>query len=288
MISRICRSVVRRTFCAVLLAMLSTASRPALAQTQAPPPNRHQSPLEFTSSVPFDDRPPKFNDTAALQKPITLTLKNPTGALWCSAAGCDDHRVQRKWASLKAYPARDAAPRILWGRDWYVLQEFHFHTPAEHIVDGVLHPMEVHFVFRKEGRPSCDPWEFLVVGQMIRKGKDNQELDKIFGPKVMLPENYQSPTVTVNNFVIGNVLVGLDRAYRYRGSLTAPADIGCPPGNPLRQLSTNTFPQVVSWVLLATPIDMSQGQIERFQKLFPEGNARKVQHGAESVTRTFR
>ena len=37
------------------------------------------------------------------------------------------------------------------GNDRYVLQQFHFHTPSEHTVDGRSYPLEAHFVYKTAG-----------------------------------------------------------------------------------------------------------------------------------------
>ena len=37
----------------------------------------------------------------------------------------------------------------------YALQQFHFHAPSEHHVEGHVFAMEAHFVFEAEGRHPC-------------------------------------------------------------------------------------------------------------------------------------
>jgi carbonic anhydrase len=54
----------------------------------------------------------------------------------------------------------------------YALRQFHFHTPAEHLVDGVTYPMELHLVH--VGRE--DASRFLVVGVLFREGQPNATL----------------------------------------------------------------------------------------------------------------
>jgi carbonic anhydrase len=85
------------------------------------------------------------------------------------------------------------------------------------------------------------------------------------------------------------VLNGLPDSYRYAGSLTAPAELGCsyPPGNPNQQLASGYLPEVVSWVVLKETIQMSEQQIARFQALFPNGDARGPQTLRQEVRKTF-
>jgi carbonic anhydrase len=175
----------------------------------------------------------------------------------------------------------------VFGNLTYTLVEFHFHTPAEHLVNGKLTEMEVHVVFAKDGGQVCSSGGLLVIGQRIKVGQPNPELDKIFGPGVTLPTRYG--TFPVVQIIIGNVLSGLKDSYRYAGSLTSPADLGCsnPPGNPVDQLASGFIPENVSWVVLAQTIQMSEQQIARYQALFPNGDARGPQAlKGRSVTKT--
>jgi carbonic anhydrase len=119
-------------------------------------------------------------------------------------------------------------------------------------------------------------------------GRKNQELDKIFGPDVTLPTSFSPPFQTVE-ITISNVLSGLKDSYRYAGSLTAPADLGCrnPPGNPVDQLASGFLPENVSRMLLEQTIQMSEQQSARYQALFPNGDARGPQAlKGRSVTKT--
>jgi carbonic anhydrase len=84
-------------------------------------------------------------------------------------------------------------------------------------------------------------------------------------------------------------------SFRYNGGLTAPISIGtlgvnssCVAttnpnngrpwwGNPQRQLTEETYPQIVSWVLFKQPIQLSVAQVLQFKTVFTDGNARAVQ-----------
>jgi len=138
--------------------------------------------------------------------------------------------------------------------------------------------MEVHFVFRKSEGQACTHDQYLVIGQRIKEGDSNAELDKIFGEQIQLPTRYY-PFPMVSQFTISNVLKNANEAsYRYLGSLTAPAELGCtPPGNPIEQLASGYFPEVVLWVVLQPTLQMSKAQIAHFQALFPNGDARGPQ-----------
>jgi len=270
-----------------------------VANAQVPPPyGNHQSPIDIIDTprhpVPIDPDAPGFGDTSQLQSEVEFTLKNTTGSPWCSPSPCTPQfystTFEQRWGSLKAFPPTSppSSPvQILFGNQWYTLLEFHFHAPAEHLVNGKLTAMEVHVVFAKNGGSVCSSGGLLVIGQRIKMGRKNQELDKIFGPDVPLPTSYGAfPTVEIT---IGNVLSGLKDSYRYAGSLTSPANLGCsnPPGSPVDQLASGFIPENVSWVVLAQTIQMSEQQIARYQALFPNGDARGPQAlKGRSVTKT--
>lgn len=290
----------RRILCIALVLAPVLAANVASAQHDPPVSyGNHQSPIDIIDTeehpVPTDPKAPGFGDTSQLAVPLTFELKNFIGSQWCPppSAPCTpafySTTVEQRWGSLKAYPdPKDSAPKILFGSLSYTLVEFHFHAPAEHLVNGELTEMEVHFVFAKDGGPVCSSNGLLVIGQRIMKGQLNPELDKIFGPAVTLPTIY-GLFPKVRNFIISNVLSGLEDSYRYAGSLTAPANLGCsnPPGDPTQQLASGNLPEVVSWVLLERTIQMSDKQIARFRALFPNGDARGPQAlKQQKVTKT--
>ena len=66
--------------------------------------------------------------------------------------------------------------------------------------------------------------------------------------------------LSVALFNLPGLLPDRDVSVRYSGSLTTPS-----------------FTEPVSWVVLKQPIEMSAGQIDAFRELFEEGNAREPQ-----------
>jgi carbonic anhydrase len=139
----------------------------------------------------------------------------------------------------------------------YDLQQFHFHTPSEHRVNGTHAPIEMHLVHK-----TPDGSQTAVVGVLIQPGKEDKELEKVWS---VLPDE-ESEQATVTDFQLRAILPGGNGfSYRYPGSLTTPP---CTEG--------------VSWNLMANPITMSPAQIGKFQGVFsgeefPQGNARPVQ-----------
>ncbi len=131
------------------------------------------------------------------------------------------------------------------------LKQFHIHEPAEHLIDGVRFPMELHLVHQnekgeyavlsvmaKEGINS-DPFEFLERFLPLEVG-DVQTVDLAFDMNFSLPE---------------------DKAYfTYMGSLTTPP-----------------CTENVQWFIFREPITVSLEQVNKIKKLMPLNNYRGIQ-----------
>lgn len=131
----------------------------------------------------------------------------------------------------------------------YKLQQFHFHTPSEDLIDGKKFPLEMHLVHQ-----AADGTR-LAVGIFIVSGAGNLELNRIFSN---LPKPDESKTL--QNFNLRKLLPEERESFRYRGSLTTPS-----------------FTEGVRWVVLEETNTLTRGNIQNFRTLFPEGNSREVQ-----------
>lgn len=133
----------------------------------------------------------------------------------------------------------------------YNLEQFHFHAPSEHQIDGKAADIELHFVHKnKDKKPA-------VVGVLFNQGETaNPALEKIWS---MLPKekgDLQKTEVEINP----NELLPLDQSYyTYSGSLTVPP---CGEG--------------VTWLVLKNPVSISAKQAETFKQIYAD-NARPVQ-----------
>lgn len=133
----------------------------------------------------------------------------------------------------------------------YELQQFHFHYPAEHTINGLAFQMELHLVHWHEDAG------YLVVAVMMACGgtahpgyetlwahlpggldADNHDL---FNPLGLLPRNHHSH-------------------FTYSGSLTTPP-----------------CTENVRWVILEQPVALSQAQLDTFGALYT-GNNRPLQN----------
>lgn len=130
----------------------------------------------------------------------------------------------------------------------FKLLQFHFHSLSEHSINGKYYPMEVHLVHQAEDG------ELAVVGVFLKEGEYNKELQKIFK---FMPVNVGDSS-TNHNFKINSndLLPKVREYYHYLGSLTTPP-----------------CTQIVEWYVMKNPIEISQKQLEQFNKLY-SGNYR--------------
>ena len=133
------------------------------------------------------------------------------------------------------------------GKDRYVLQQFHFHTPSEHTVDGRSYPLEVHFVHKTEGG------KLAVVGLLFEEGPENAALTPYWN---RMPRSSGTPVDLGRGGVdIRKVIPARLDVYRYAGSLTTPP---CNEG--------------VHWLVLKEHSTASPAQIEAFRALMRHNN----------------
>jgi carbonic anhydrase len=134
--------------------------------------------------------------------------------------------------------------------EWY-LGQFHFHTPAEHIIDNTRHIMEVHHVLYKSGQHGK---KAMVIGVMIDIGSKNDALEELTGglwssgwPTYQRPassNDYSTPKSVrpTGKNPFGLLPKNLDYL-RYKGGLTTPP-----------------CSEIVEWILMKEPISISQSQ----------------------------
>lgn len=139
------------------------------------------------------------------------------------------------------------------------LKQLHFHTPAEHLVDGITYPMELHMVhvFHDNEKAEATP-EYLVVGVLFKEGAENPFLAEFIES---IPEQEGQTVEFANQHINVNNLIKdhFDGFYQYMGSLT-----------------TEPYTESVNWLVLKWVFEASPEQIEKLNKL--EGNnARHIQ-----------
>ncbi len=130
----------------------------------------------------------------------------------------------------------------------FALKQLHFHHPSEHLVAGKRFAMEAHFV-----HAGTDG--MAVVGVLLAAGKPNPIFKKIVAA---MPAE-EGPAVPVSGVDPVRLLPSQHAYYRYEGSLTTPP-----------------CSETVDWIVLAHSIEVDEGDVARFAKLYPM-NARPAQ-----------
>ncbi|MDI3321274.1 carbonic anhydrase family protein [Pinibacter soli] len=147
------------------------------------------------------------------------------------------------------------------GKD-YMSKQFHFHTPSEHLVDGMTFPMEMHIVnvLRDSANPNKN--DYLVVAVLFKIGAENKFV-KEFLNKIPNKEGGKTELhtgeVKLDDLIAEFRNKNLKSYYTYKGSLTTPP-----------------FTETVQWIVMKHVIEASEEQIMTLEKM--EGNnARHVQ-----------
>jgi len=196
---------------------------------------------------------------AAVQSPINITSYNtyynpslPAFSFNFSSSTTLDVRNTGSpdtEATVKAIVGAGAGSLTLGGTTYDLLQ-FHFHAPAEHLINGVASALELHFVHQSA------VGELLVVGQLFEVGAFNSSIDPIFSDLPLVSGGQK----TVNGFNLNALLPNTLTSFRYDGSLT-----------------TSPYTGGVKWNVLTTRSSLSQSQLNGFRALFPDGDSREEQ-----------
>lgn len=129
----------------------------------------------------------------------------------------------------------------------YSLLQFHFHAPSEHTVEGKSYDMEMHLVHRNE------EGALAVIGVLIEKGDPLIAFDGIRPHFPHAPgEKKRIDGAAVN---ASDLMPRSKRSYRYEGSLTTPP-----------------CSEAVKWIVMATPVQLSETQIGTFANIFHKNN----------------
>ncbi|MDR3190162.1 MAG: carbonic anhydrase family protein [Lactobacillaceae bacterium] len=118
--------------------------------------------------------------------------------------------------------------------------QFHFHAPAEHLIDDQQFAGELHIVHRRY------VGSFAVIAIFFEIGAENPTFNKILD-NIGATGNF--------SFDMAQLLPADLNYYHYLGSLTTPP------------LSEN-----VEWYLLPATMTLSQAQFDRFHTIFPRNN----------------
>jgi len=142
-------------------------------------------------------------------------------------------------------------------------KQMHFHTPSEHLIDGITYPMEMHVVTTLKDQPEGEITEYLVLAFLARMGKENKfisnfidQVPKEEGGVSKVDLNALTDSETSN---VANLLKELNSYYYYKGSLTTPP-----------------YTESVNWYVMQKIFEADPEQILKINSI--EGdNARHIQ-----------
>ncbi|MCY3865074.1 MAG: carbonic anhydrase family protein [Chloroflexi bacterium] len=146
----------------------------------------------------------------------------------------------------------DAGSHIIYNGITYDLLQFHFHAPSEHTIDGEAAALEIHFVHQDRNSNNL-----AVVGVLLTEGEgDSGAYAAVFD---YLPAQVGAPEALGAPLSLAELLPEARGYYTYQGSLTTPP-----------------CSEVVRWLLLDSPVELSTQQVAAFRTIY-DGNARPVQ-----------
>jgi carbonic anhydrase len=239
-----------------LLRSLALATLAACASSQSVPaaPNREAAPAPEAEAAEHPSVNYLFPETTegTSQSPINIvTARTVPGK----------HKVEFHYRSSKEHVDNlghtikvtyDPGSSLDYDGKSYDLVQFHFHTPSEHLLDGVTYPMEMHLVHAQHDHPE----HLLVVGVLFKEGNPSQLLEKLI---VDVPQHAGEHADKDAKLDASSVFKTGEGYFHYEGSLTTPP-----------------YSETVTWLVLDQPHDASAEQIEAMNRI--EGNnARHIQ-----------
>ncbi len=133
----------------------------------------------------------------------------------------------------------------------FELKQFHFHSPSENTINGESFPMESHFVHAaKDG-------SLAVIAVMYKVGAENEGMKKLWK---QMPAKAGDKSPMASQVKADELLPQNRDYYRFNGSLTTPP---CTEG--------------VVWLVMKTPMTVSQEQVDQFTHVMHHPNNRPVQ-----------
>lgn len=149
----------------------------------------------------------------------------------------------------------EAGDFLVYEKDTFHLKQFHFHEPAEHLIEGVRYPLEIHLVHQNDSK------EFVVLSVMAKEGKNSEPFELL---ESYLPIKKGETKLIKKPFDISQNLPQHKGYFSYEGSLTTPP-----------------CSEEVTWIVFKEAIEVSLEQVELLKYLMPINNYRKEQphHG---------
>ncbi|WP_324826773.1 carbonic anhydrase [Qipengyuania zhejiangensis] len=173
-------------------------------------------------------------DIGTMQSPIDLTNPDAIGSVRLATNyGQATGKLSLSKEKVQIDFDQGQNKGMVSGNKTFNLLQLHFHTPAEHAVNGMRYPLVGHFVH------ATSKGELGVLGIFFTEGRANPALDSLL--RAHTQGNGTALAIDLDEFMPETVEV-----YRYMGSLTTPP---CSEG--------------VNWHVANVPVEASKDQIAR-------------------------
>ena len=184
-------------------------------------------------------------DTGTQQSPIDISSAAPAQL---PPLRFDYHpsRIDLVYNGHTIEEIEDRASHLTIDNQTFTLEQFHFHSPSEHTVDGRHFDMEMHLVHKS------DDGAVAVIGVFIEAGQSNPAYDNVWDYLPTAENRERKSDTTVD---ASQLLPQEPRHYSYTGSFTTPP-----------------CTEDVTWILMASPVELSQDQIDRFRAVIHNNN----------------
>lgn len=140
---------------------------------------------------------------------------------------------------------------VIYNNERFDLLQMHFHEPAEHTVNGIRYPLELHMVH--QGKHD----NFLVLSIMAQEGLSSEPFQFL---ESYLPLQPQEKKVVHAGYDLNQNLPDILDYFLYAGSLTTPP-----------------CTESVEWIVFKHPITVSHEQVAALKVLMPTNNYRLKQ-----------
>jgi carbonic anhydrase len=140
---------------------------------------------------------------------------------------------------------------IIYQHKSYYLKQIHFHEPAEHLLNGVKYPIEIHLVHISKDN------NITVLGILGMEGEDSQLFEFLEG---FLPLENGEEKVINQRLDLTDLFPDVTDFYSYEGSLTTPP-----------------CTENVNWVIFKNPIIISLEEVLKLKNNMPLNNYRNEQ-----------
>lgn len=140
---------------------------------------------------------------------------------------------------------------IIYQHKSYLLKQIHFHEPSEHMLNGVIYPVEIHLVHVNEDN------DIAVLGILGMEGEESQLFEFL---ESFLPLENGELKIINQRLDLTDLFPDVTDFYSYDGSLTTPP-----------------CTENVKWVVFKNPIVLSLDEVLKLKNNMPINNYRNEQ-----------